>query len=144
MGRDSVKPFLKRGHWAVVLGLTSNPGSEDFQQQRLADGQLLWEHVLKTCLSWGTPDNLMFVTGATKPEAFEQIRAIAPDSFLLVPGIGAQGGDLNRVLDLGLIPGGGLLINSSRSILYASRGDDYAEAAAAEARKLRDQMADRL
>ena len=140
MGRDSVEPFLRPGKWAVVLGLTSNAGSADFEQQLLADGDELWERVIKQCVSWGTPDNLMLVTGATKPEKFERIRELAPDHFLLVPGIGAQGGDLAGVLKYGAVAGGGLLINSSRGIIYKSEGNDFAEAAGQEARRLAQTM----
>ena len=99
------------------------------------------ERVIERCVAWGTRDNLMLVTGATKPEKFERIRALAPDNFLLVPGIGAQGGDLAGVLRYGKIKGGGLLINSSRGILYKSGNADFAQAAGAEARRLRDAMA---
>ena len=141
MGRDSVEPFLVDGHWAVVLGLTSNAGSADFEQQRLASGEEVWERVISRCVEWGTPDNLMLVTGATKPEKFARIRELAPENFLLVPGIGAQGGDLNGVLRYGAIPGGGLLINSSRGILYKSSRNDFAEAAAEEAQRLSGLMA---
>ena len=140
MGRDSVEPFLAEGKWAVVLALTSNPGSADFEQQHLRSGEEVWERVVTSCRRWAGPDQLMFVTGATKPEAFGRIRELAPDNFLLVPGIGAQGGDLEGVLRHGLIDGGGLLINSSRSILYASGAEDFATAAAAEARRLAEAM----
>lgn len=141
MGRDSVEPFLVEGHWAVLLALTSNSGSEDFEQQIMADGRPLWELVLAKASSWGHTGNMMFVTGATKAQDFVRIRELVPDHFLLVPGIGAQGGDLAAVLEHGLIAGGGLLINSSRSILYASGGRNYAQSAAIEARELRDTMA---
>ena len=144
MGRDSVEPFLVEGHWAIVLGLTSNAGSADFEQQMLAEGVELWERVIRESVSWGTPDNLMLVTGATKAEQFSRIRELAPETFLLVPGIGAQGGDLEGVLKYGAIKGGGLIINSSRGILYKSGGDDFAEAAAGEARALRDAMGGRF
>ena len=140
MGRDSVEPFLVDGKWAVVLGLTSNAGSADFEQQVLASGEELWERVIAACVSWGTSDNLMLVTGATKPEKFARIRELAPEQFLLVPGVGAQGGDLAGVLRHGAIAGGGLLINSSRGILYESAGADFAEAAAAEARRVGEAM----
>ena len=141
MGRDSVEPFLVENHWAIVLGLTSNQGSEDFEQQKLVTGEFVWERVISKCVQWGTPENLMLVVGATKPEAFQRIRELAPETFLLVPGIGAQGGDLEGVLKHGSIKGGGLLINSTRGIIYKSSGTDFAEAAAAEAKSLRDQMA---
>ena len=140
MGRDSVEPFIQAGKWAIVLALTSNPGSEDFEQLRLESGDLVWERVVKSCVSWGSPDQLMFVVGATKAEDFSRVRELAPEHFLLVPGVGAQGGDLETVLDRGLIPGGGLLINSSRGILYASSGTDFAAAAEREARVLAKAM----
>jgi orotidine-5'-phosphate decarboxylase len=131
MGKDSVTPFLGfEGKWAIVLGLTSNPGSADFQRLRL-DGTAvqLWEQVLQTVASWGTAENTMFVIGATHPEDFHRVREILPDHFLLVPGIGAQGGDLEAVLKAGSNKDGGLLINASRSILYAGQGTDFAEKA---------------
>lgn len=140
MGRDSVEPFVRAGRWAIVLGLTSNAGSADFEQQRLAGGSLLWEEVLQQCKSWGTPDNMMFVTGATKSSAFARIRELVPEHFLLVPGVGAQGGDLAGVMTHGVIEGGGLLVNSSRGVIYASRTTDFAAAAQTEARHLVDQM----
>ncbi len=141
MGRDSVEPFLVEGHWAIVLGLTSNAGSADFEQRPMASGQPLWEHVLTTCASWGTADNTMFVTGATKPGEFSRIRELVPEHFLLVPGIGTQGGDLGAVLRDGAIAGGGLLINSSRGIIYASGASDFEAAALRESRVLVDGMA---
>lgn len=144
MGRDSVEPFLVDGHWAIVLALTSNTSSADFEQQRLADGDLLWERVLRSCVNWGNPEQMMFVVGATKGEDFTRVRELAPEHFLLVPGIGAQGGDLDTVLDSGWIPGGGLLINSSRGILYASGGTDFAAAATREAQVLANAMQPRL
>ena len=141
MGYDCVSPFLVEGHWAIVLALTSNPGSADFEQLHLVGGEPLWERVVMRCREWGTPGNLMFVVGATKAEQMAHVRELAPDNFLLVPGVGAQGGDLETVLRHGLIPGGGLLVNSSRGVLYASGGEDFAAAAGAEARRLRDVMA---
>ena len=140
MGRDSVQPFLGRGGWAIVLALTSNPGSADFEQLPLAGGAPLWERVITTCAGWGSPAELMFVVGATKAEELTRVRALAPQHFLLVPGVGAQGGDLAAVLERGAIPGGGLLINSSRGILYASGGHDFAAAAEREARVLAEAM----
>lgn len=144
MGEDSVKPFVKDDKWVIVLGLTSNPGSKDFEQQKFEGGQLLWETVLLKCQEWASDEQMMFVTGATKADSFKRIRALAPTSFLLVPGIGAQGGDLEGVLENGLINGGGLLINSSRGILYKSKGTDFAEAAAEEAQRLQTIMASYL
>jgi orotidine-5'-phosphate decarboxylase len=141
MGRDSVEPFLGfADKWAVVLGLTSNMGSEDFQQQKLATGEYLYERVLKECATWGNPESLMFVIGATKGEKFAEIRKILPDHFLLVPGIGAQGGSLEAVCKYGINKEGGLLINSSRGIIYASQGEDYAEKARVAALELQQEM----
>ncbi len=142
MGADSVQPFLGfPGKWAVVLALTSNEGSADFQQEQLTDPpEALWERVLQRCATWGTPDNLMFVVGATHPEAFAVVRRYAPEHFLLVPGVGAQGGDLRAICQHGLTRDCGLLINASRSILYASNGPDFADAARREAMRLRESM----
>ncbi len=151
MGEDSVKPFLSFPEkWAVLLALTSNPGSNDFQlTEQAATGEKLFEKVLRQAQNWGTPENLMFVVGATHPAAFAAVRKIAPKNFLLVPGIGAQGGDLAAICQRGanLQNRGtvhrdvGLLVNSSRSILYASNGLDFAEAARAEALRLQQEMA---
>jgi orotidine-5'-phosphate decarboxylase len=146
MGEDSVKPFLGfPDRWAVVLALTSNAGSNDFQFTPQLDdvtsGELLFEKVLRRVSTWGTPDNLMFVVGATHPEQFARVRAIVPDHFLLVPGVGAQGGDLQAICRYGLNRDCGLLVNSARSILYASSGDDFAAAARAEAQRLQAEMA---
>lgn len=142
MGRDSVAPFLAfENKWAIVLGLTSNAGSADFQQKNLDNAAPLWETVLQTVQTWGTPDNLMFVIGATHPDAFRRVRALAPEHFLLVPGVGAQGGDLDGVCRAGMNADVGLLINASRSIQYASSSENFAEKAAEEARKLQQQMA---
>ncbi len=142
MGEDSVSPFLQfQDKWAIVLGLTSNKGSSDFQQLTLSGGQPLFEEVLTSVSKWGTPGNLMFVIGATHPEAFRQIRALLPHHFFLVPGVGAQGGDLHAVCQYGKNEDGGLLINASRSILYADGSEAFAEAAASEARQLQQQMA---
>lgn len=146
MGADSVQPFLEfPGKWTIVLALTSNRGSADFQQAT-QDGshEHLYEKVLRRTQEWGAPDNLMFVAGATHPEAFERIRLIAPDHFLLVPGVGAQGGDLRSICQYGLNKDVGLLVNASRSILYASPGKDFAEAARGEAGKLQAEMAEIL
>ena len=142
MGRDSVEPFLQfPDKWAIVLALTSNTGSQDFQHLTDANGQPLWQHTLQKCMSWGTPENMMFVVGATNPEYFQAIRRICPEHFLLVPGIGAQGGDLESVCRYGLNKDGGLLINASRSIIYASNGKDFAERATQEAIELNKQIA---
>jgi len=129
MGEDSVKPFLEYpGKWVILLGLTSNKGSTDFQFLETSDGKL-FETVIRKAKQWASPDNLMFVVGATHPEEFKAIRALAPEHFYLVPGIGAQGGELDQVCLFGLNDHCGLLINSSRQIIYASSGDDFAIAA---------------
>lgn len=140
MGADSVKPFLKfENKWAIVLALTSNEGSKDFQFLPVAE-DMLFERVIQTVASWGTNDNIMFVVGATRGESFLTIRKHAPDHFLLVPGVGAQGGNLQDVCKYGMNKDCGLLINSSRAVIYASSGQDFAEAAAAEARKVQNEM----
>ncbi len=140
MGRDSIKPFLDfENKWTIVLGLTSNEGASDFQQL-LVDGQPLYKHVIKACASWGTPENMMFVVGATKAEQLGEIRQLVPNHFLLVPGVGAQGGDLKAVCEQGLNKDIGLLINSSRAILYASSGADFAKRAGEEAAKVAAEM----
>lgn len=120
MGIDSVAPFLEfENKWVILLALTSNKGSQDFQMTTQENGQPLYEKVMRTAMTWGTPDNLMFVVGATHPERMEDIRRIAPDHFLLVPGVGAQGGDLGKLSEYGLNKDAGLLVNSSRGIIYA-------------------------
>ncbi len=140
MGKDSVKPFLEfEGKWAIVLGLTSNEGSADFQMLQ-TNGQELYKHVLKSVASWGTEDNLMFVVGATKADMFTEIRHIIPNHFLLVPGIGAQGGSLSEVCKYGLNKDIGLLINSSRAIIYAASDKNFAIAAEVEAAKIAKEM----
>ena len=125
--------------FTIVLGLTSNAGSADFQMLETAEGKV-YESVLKKIATWGTPDNLMFVIGATKAEKFAEIRKILPNHFLLVPGVGAQGGDLEGVSKFGMNKDCGLLVNSSRGIIYASNGLNFKEAAAEEARKLQAEM----
>ena len=141
MGHDSILPFLEYpGKWVILLALTSNPGSADFQRQRIGE-QELFEIVMETAQTWATPDQLMFVVGATQADQLARIRAIAPDHFLLVPGVGAQGGSLAEVSRVGMNAGVGLLVNASRSILYASGGTDFAERAANEARALQQEMA---
>ena len=149
MGSDSVLPFLAyEGKWVILLALTSNPGSADFQRQRIKDGtsdqRALFDLVIRTAQTWATPDQLMFVVGATQTSELEQIRQLAPDNFLLVPGVGAQGGSLADVSRLGLTRSGGLLVNASRSILYASDGTDFAEQARKEAQQLQQEMAQYL
>lgn len=141
MGEDSVTPFLGHdGKWVILLALTSNKGSRDFQFTCDADGMPLWEKVLRTSQKWASEDELMYVVGATQGKMFEEIRRVAPDSFLLVPGVGAQGGSLEEVCRYGMTRDCGLLVNSSRGIIYASSGTDFAEAAAREARSLQLQM----
>lgn len=141
MGEDSVKPFLAfPGKWAIVLALTSNKGSDDFQLFSDMNETRLFERVLEHTSRWGTPDNMMYVVGATKAEMFEGIRKIVPDHFLLVPGVGAQGGDLNAVAKYGLNDHCGLLVNASRSILFASAGADFVEKAAMESLMMQKEM----
>lgn len=144
MGHDSVMPFLEYADkWVILLALTSNPGSADFQRQPVGE-QELFETVLETAQSWVGPDSherLMFVVGATQAAGLSRVRQLAPKNFLLVPGVGAQGGSLADVSRHGLTPDGGLLVNASRSILYASDGPDFAERARAEAQALQQEMA---
>lgn len=141
MGEDSVTPFLGyEGKWVILLALTSNKGSRDFQFIEDKDGTRLFEHVITTSQKWASPEEMMYVVGATQGEMFKDIRRVAPDSFLLVPGVGAQGGSLEEVARYGMTADCGLLVNSSRGIIFASSGIDYAEAAAREAEKLQKQM----
>lgn len=141
MGFDSVKPFLEfKGKWVVLLALTSNPGSGDFQYLKQTDGQLLYTEVLKKASSWASSDQLMFVVGATHPDELAAIRKMLPDFFFLVPGVGAQGGDLNAVAQAGINQQCGLLVNSSRGIIYAKNDTTFAEAARQEASILQAQM----
>lgn len=141
MGEDSVKPFLKRNdRWAIVLGLTSNKGSHDFQLQKLSSG-FLYEEVLRRVSTWGTTDNLMFVVGATQTEQLSHIRSIIPEHFLLVPGVGTQGGDLDGVMKAALNKDFGLLINVSRAVIYASLQADFAVKAREAAEGFQKQMA---
>jgi orotidine-5'-phosphate decarboxylase len=145
MGSDSVKPFLAfKDKWVIVLALTSNEGATDFQFGESSSGEKLYEKVIRKCMSWATPEQLMFVVGATKAEHLAQIRTFAPDNFLLVPGVGAQGGSLEEVAKYGMNKDCGLLVNASRSILYASDGEDFAEKARAEALKMQQEMASLL
>ena len=131
MGEDSVCPFLEYdGKWVVLLALTSNKGSHDFQLTEDAQGERLFEKVLKISQQWGTKDNMMYVVGATQGKMFEDIRKVVPDHFLLVPGVGAQGGSLEEVCKYGMTKDCGLLVNSSRGIIFASNGKDFAEVAA--------------
>jgi orotidine-5'-phosphate decarboxylase len=141
MGEDSVKPFLQfDGKWAIVLGLTSNPGAHDFELKSLESGEKLYENVIKTVASWGTPGNLMFVVGATQSDEFINLRSIAPDHFFLVPGVGAQGGSLSEISQKAMNKEVGLLVNSSRDIIFASSAENFAEAAAAKAKTYADEM----
>ena len=142
MGEDSVTPFLGyEGKWVILLALTSNKGSHDFQLMEDAQGERLFEKVLKTSQQWGNEENMMYVVGATQGRMFEDIRKIVPNHFLLVPGVGAQGGSLQEVCKYGMTKDCGLLVNSSRGIIYASNGEDFAEAAAEAAHKLQQEMA---
>ncbi len=141
MGKDTVEPFLGYpGRWAVLLALTSNPSAEDFETLRLEDGRMLYEAVLATASGWGTADNTMFVVGATQARMLEQVRRIVPDHFLLVPGVGAQGGSLEEVARYGMNGGCGLLVNSSRGIIYADKSDEFAAVAALKSREIQQEM----
>ena len=142
MGEDSVKPFLEYdGKWVILLALTSNKGSHDFQLTEDNQGERLFEKVLKKSQEWGTTENLMYVVGATQGKMFEDIRRMAPEHFLLVPGVGAQGGSLQEVCKYGMTKDCGLLVNSSRGIIYASTDTDFAEMAAVKAKELQEEMA---
>jgi|SRR5579863_155841 len=141
MGEDSIRPFLAyTNKWTILLGLTSNSGASDFELQSHRDG-LLYESVIQKASQWGTIENLMFVIGATKPEWFDHIRAIAPNHFFLVPGLGTQGGSLQEISKKALIKDAGLLVNASRAVIYAGSGDDFAERAAAVAAGYASKMA---
>lgn len=142
MGEDSVTPFLGYdGKWVIVLGLTSNKGSHDFQLTQDATGTPLYKNVLKKVSSWGNDSNMMFVVGATQGQLFEEVRQVVPDNFLLVPGVGAQGGSLSEVCKYGMNKQCGLIVNSSRGIIHASNGDDFAQVAQAKAAALNEEMA---
>ncbi|MBR1804405.1 MAG: orotidine-5'-phosphate decarboxylase [Muribaculaceae bacterium] len=141
MGEDSVTPFLGYDEkWVILLGLTSNKGSQDFQMIQDQTGTSLYERVLTTAQQWGTTDNMMFVVGATHGEMFTEIRRIVPNHFLLVPGVGAQGGSLEEVARYGMNQECGLIVNSSRGIIHASSGDDFAQVAAQKAADMQTQM----
>ena len=146
MGEDSISPFLSYpGKWSIVLALTSNQGAFDFQYlESVYEKNRLFEGVLKTVKKWGSEDNLMFVVGATKAEMLQPIRDIVPHHFLLVPGVGAQGGSLSDVSEFGMNKYVGLLVNSSRGIIYAGKGEDFAAKAREEALKIQTEMADIL
>ena len=142
MGADSVQPFtVYEGKWVILLALTSNKGAFDFQLTADAEGTPLYQRVLHTSRQWGSDDNMMYVVGATKADMLADVRRIVPGAFLLVPGVGAQGGSLQEVCRYGLNADCGLLVNSSRGIIFASSGADFAEAARREAQKLQQQMA---
>ena len=142
MGEDSVAPFLEyKDKWVILLALTSNRGSQDFQLLRDENGERLFEKVISRAQQWGTTENLMFVIGATQGRMFEDIRRIAPNHFLLVPGVGAQGGSLQEVCQYGMTSECGLLVNSSRGIIYASSDENFAEIAGNKARQLQQEMA---
>lgn len=141
MGADSVKPFLQYdGKWAIVLGLTSNPGASDFELQKMADGKPLYEQVLSTVASWGSNDNIMFVVGATRSDEFLHIRKIIPDHFLLVPGVGAQGGSLEEISKKAMNNEVGFLVNVSRDIIFCSNEKDFAQKAGERAKEYALQM----
>ncbi len=151
MGADSVQPFLNfPGHWAIVLGLTSNAGSKDFQMLSISDstsspsersGEVLYEKVLKTVASWGSDENIMFVIGATRKEQLQHVRQMLPHHFFLIPGVGAQGGDVATVCENAMNKDGGALINVSRGVIYVSSGTDFAEKAGEAAADYQKQMA---
>ncbi len=140
MGEDSVKPFLQfPGKWTIVLGLTSNAGSANFQLQQSGD-ELLYQKVLRTVASWGSPENLMFVIGATRKEQLQEVRALLPEHFFLVPGVGAQGGDVDTVCRNAFNKDAGVLINVSRGIIFAANDTSFAERANEEARRYQKEM----
>ncbi len=142
MGEDSVRPFLgRKGKWVVLLALTSNPGSSDFQLLPQAGGMPLYEQVMRRAMDWAGPDEMMFVVGATHPEKLSELRKFSSEYFFLVPGVGAQGGDLEAVCRHGMTAGGGLLVNASRSILYAGGGETFGTDAREEAGRLQGEMA---
>lgn len=141
MGADSISPFLEvEGKWVILLALTTNEGSKDFQQLRLESGKQLFEDVITTSSGWGSVNNIMYVVGATKAEALAGIRRLIPEHFLLVPGIGSQGGSLQDVALYGMNDRCGLLVNASRSIIYADVSDKFEDAARKEASRLQEQM----
>lgn len=142
MGADSVKPFLEyRDKWTILLGLTSNPGAQDFELKKLSGEEgRLYENVLRTATEWGSPENLMFVIGATRATEFENVRRLTPNHFYLVPGVGAQGGSLEDISRTAMIPDVGLLVNASRAIIYASGDEDFAVKAGAVAKDYQKEM----
>lgn len=142
MGEDSITPYLEfDGKWAIILGATSNKGSFDFQDLMLEQsGQKLYERVVKTTSEWGTPDNIMYVVGATRPEVLMKVRTLLPKHFFLIPGVGAQGGSLEAVCKYGMNSECGILVNSSRGIIYADNGKNFAAAAGEKAREMQEVM----
>jgi orotidine-5'-phosphate decarboxylase len=145
MGEDSVTPFLSYdGKWVILLALTSNRGSSDFQLMESKDGERLFERVLRISQQWADTNKMMYVVGATQGKKFEEIRRLVPDHFLLVPGVGAQGGSLHEVCQYGMTSECGLIVNSSRGIIYASNGEDFADAAGTAAHILQQEMAAEL
>ncbi len=141
MGEDSVKPFLAyEDTWVILLALTSNPGSHDFQLTKDEEGTMLFEKVLSTSKKWGSDENMMYVVGATQGKSFENVRNIVPDHFLLVPGVGAQGGSLEEVCKYGMNKDCGLLVNASRAIIFADSNENFATVAAEKARDYQQQM----
>ncbi len=142
MGEDSVTPFLKyAGKWVVLLALTSNKGSQDLQMLQTENGHRLFEDTLTVSQKWGNDENMMYVVGATQGQLFEDVRKLAPNHFLLVPGVGAQGGSLSEVCQYGMTADCGLLVNSSRGIIYADNSENFAAVAADKARELQEEMA---
>ena len=145
MGEDSVTPFLQyEGKWVILLALTSNKGSNDFQLTTDAEGERLFEKVLRKSQQWGNDQNMMYVVGATQGKMFKEIRKVAPKHFLLVPGIGAQGGSLEEVCKYGMTDDCGLIVNSSRAIIYADSTENFAKVAAQKAKEVQLQMANEL
>lgn len=140
MGSDSIIPFLRDDKWAIVLGLTSNEGAMDFQNQRLENGKLVYEHVMQRCAEWGNVGNMMFVVGATRADFIADLRKLVPNHFFLVPGVGAQGGSLSDVAAAGLNNDIGLLVNSSRGIIYADSGENFAFKAKEAAKEIQSEM----
>ncbi len=141
MGEDSIKPFLQyKDKWTILLGLTSNEGAKDFELLKTGN-QFLYEKVLETASQWGSPDNLMFVIGATQADEFVNIRKLIPNHFYLVPGVGTQGGSLREISNKAMIDNGGLLVNVSRAIIYASNCEDFADEASLIAQQYADEMA---
>ena len=145
MGKDSVQPFLKnKNKWVILLALTSNVGSQDFQLIEDANGEPLFEKVIRTSQEWASDEQMMYVVGATQEKLIGRVREIAPNHFLLVPGLGAQGGSLEEVCKVGMNSNCGLLVNSSRAIIYADNSEDFASIAGKEAQKVQIEMADML